>query len=94
MLSAAGQLTVLRGRELTGPLLRAARALAGLKAEELSTESKISLATIKRAETSVGLTRMTEANAERLIEVLRTRGVVFLRHSEYGDGVHRRITSN
>ncbi len=87
-----GQPTILPSRELTGPLLRAARALASIKAEELSAESKVSLATIKRAETSVGLTRMTEANAERLIEVLRTRGVVFLRHSEYGDGVHKRTS--
>ena len=83
-----GQLLSLPGRELTGPLLRAARALAGWKAEELAAESKVSLATIKRAETSSGATRMTEANAERLIEVFGRKGVVFLEHPSYGKGVH------
>ena len=71
-------------------MLRAGRALAGLKAEELAAESKVSLATIKRAETSPGNTRMTQANAERLMEVLGRRGVVFLEQPDFGKGVHKK----
>ncbi len=61
--------------DLSGRLLRAARALAGVKAEDLAAHSKLGLATIKRAEASEGPTRLTEANAERLIEALEHFGV-------------------
>jgi predicted transcriptional regulator len=62
---------------LTGAQLRAARALLNMSAHGLATRSKVSLRTIRRAESDNGAVSMTAANTARLIEVLEERGVVF-----------------
>ena len=74
--------------ELTGPLLRAGRALADVSAEHLAQSTKLGLATIKRAEASEGVTRLTSANAERILEVYERLGVIFVQDEAVRSGVH------
>ena len=74
--------------ELTGPLLRAGRALADVSAEHLAQATKLGLATIKRAEASEGVTRLTSANAERLLEAYERLGVIFVLDDTVQAGVH------
>ncbi len=74
--------------ELTGPLLRAARALVNVSSEHLAQATKLGLATIKRAEASEGVTRLTSANAERLLEVYEKLGVIFVQDDTVQAGVH------
>ena len=61
-------------------------------APALAQEAKVSLKTIRRAEKSDGLTSMTEANAERVREVLVRRGIVFLPEGKEGAGVRLRLS--
>jgi len=63
---------------LTGPLLRAGRALAGLSAQELAEASKVGLRTIRRAEQEGGLLSATEANQAALVSALAACGVELL----------------
>jgi len=75
---------------LTGPQLRAARALLGISAGELAEETKIGLRTIGRAEKQNGSVGLTEANERSLINALQARGVVFLFDDQEGPGVRLR----
>jgi hypothetical protein len=75
--------------QLTGPLMKAGRALAGWTAEELSSATKLGLATIKRAEACPGATSLTAANADRVVEAFSARGVEFFADSQ-GLGVRLR----
>jgi hypothetical protein len=73
--------------QLTGALVRAGRALAGVSAKDLAEASKLGLATVRRAEASDGPLKITRANAERLIEALEARGVVLVPPNGGGAGV-------
>jgi hypothetical protein len=75
------------GVMLTGPLIRAARSLAGMTAGELSAATKLGLATIKRAEASRDATTLTAANADRIVRAFAERGVEFLDPKIDGQGV-------
>ena len=81
-------MTSILAKDVTGPLLRAARALACIKAEELALMTKLGLATIKRAEASDGTPTITEANAERIFDAYKKLGVTFT-YSEGGVGVQK-----
>ena len=72
---------------LTGPQLKAARALLRWTAAELAARSKVSLPTIKRAEGRDGDTAMTAANTEAVIRALREGGVELIDSNEAGPGV-------
>lgn len=69
---------------LTGPQLRAARALLGLSGEELANETRLGLATIRRAEAEGGVVRLTRANALLLVATLERLGVQFLAADKVG----------
>jgi histidine ammonia-lyase len=75
---------------LTGAQLRAARALVGIGTEALAMASKVGTRTINRAESVDGIVPITAANAQRLIETLQRRGVVFLPSNGGGPGVRLR----
>ncbi len=64
---------------MTGAQLRAARALLGMRAEDLAQESKVSLRTIRRAEIENGPVNITAANIAALSMVLTDHGVIFIR---------------
>lgn len=77
---------------LTGDLIRAARALARLRLEDLAADTALGVATLKRAEASRGPTRLTEANARRILEAFAARGVEFIAADSSG-GVGVRFRS-
>ena len=92
MTSESAQMRSLTGRELTGPLVRAARGLLGLSIESLAQMSLLSVATIKRAEAEQGPVRITAANSERLVEVFARANVIFVDHGSLGQGVILKAT--
>jgi predicted transcriptional regulator len=77
-------------RQLTPAQLRAARALIDITAKELAELSRVSLATIRRAEGVTGPTNLTAANAETLVRSLERRGVEFISENGGGPGVRLR----
>ena len=70
--------------------MRAARALLRWTAETLADRSKVSLATIKRAEGVDGDTRMIAANVEAVRTALEAGGVDFIEPNGGGPGVRLR----
>ena len=75
---------------LTGPQIRAARALINWSAEDLSRHSSVSLRTIRRAEVAGWQTAMTAANDLALRRVLESAGVEFTDENGGGVGVRLR----
>lgn len=75
---------------LTGAQMRAARALLGISAEKLADETKLGVATIRRAELKDGDVGMTVVNIERVIETFERLGVKLLAEmGNEGIGVRR-----
>jgi hypothetical protein len=72
---------------LTGAQLRAARALIGLRAEDLAQETKVSLRTIRRAEQEDGPVKMTAANLSVLVSALEGLGICFVAFADGSVGV-------
>ena len=72
---------------LTGPLLKAARVLAGRSVQEVAQRSGLGEATIKRAEAAAAETRMTHANLAALKSAYATLGVEFLSRDDGAVGV-------
>jgi len=70
--------------------LRAARALLRWSAEDLANQSKIGVATIRRAELTEGQTSMTIANEAAVRAVLERGGVEFIDENGGGPGVRLR----
>ena len=70
---------------ITSAQLRAARALLRWSAEDLARESKIGVATIRRAEAADGIPTITTANMASLARALESAGIQFI--SENGDAV-------
>src|SRR4051812_19713462 len=62
--------------------LRAARGLLNVSAEKLAEEAKVSLKTIRRAEKSKEVVLITAINADRIVEVLESRGVRFINEKD------------
>jgi len=79
---------------ITGAQIRAARALVGWSAEDLSGASKVGVATIRRAESHHFVPKTTQANLEAIERALRKAGVelvgrgVTFRDLEVGDMVY------
>jgi len=73
-----------RKNPLTGPQIRAARALIKWSAAELSRRSAVSLRTIRRAELTEGHSSMTKANDLAIRHALEAAGVEFI--DENGGG--------
>lgn len=70
--------------KLTGPLIRAGRALARISAAELAAEAGLSIVTVKRAEASDGVGSLRQATAEAIIAALGRRGVVLFDANDLG----------
>jgi hypothetical protein len=78
---------------LTSAQIRAARSLIRWRAEDLARESKVGLATIRRAELAKGETSMTAANDLAIRRTLETAGVEFIDEDGGGPGVRMRKAS-
>ena len=75
---------------LTGPQIRAGRALLRWRAQDLARESAVSIATIKRGELAAGETSMTVANDLAVRRALEAAGVEFIDENGGGPGVRLR----
>jgi transcriptional regulator with XRE-family HTH domain len=76
---------------LTGPQIRAARALLGWRAQDLADASGVSTATIMRAEKAGGVPRMRTDTLDALQLALEQGGVVFIDANQHaGPGVRLR----
>ena len=71
-------------RPLTGPQIKAARALVNWSAEDLSRQSSVSLRTIRRAEVAGWQTAMTTANELAVRRALELAGVEFTNGDQPG----------
>jgi transcriptional regulator with XRE-family HTH domain len=67
---------------ITGPQMRAARALLGLDQRELAQRSGLSLPTIQRMEASGGVVRGNVDSLMKLVDALSAAGIELI-----GDGV-------
>ena len=77
-------------KPLTGPQIRAARALIGWTAEELSRRSTVSLRTIRRAELAERDMTMTAPNNLAVRRALEFAGVEFIDANGGGPGLRLR----
>ena len=77
-------------RELTSFQIKAARALIGWTADDLSRRSAVSLRTIRRAELAERDTSMTSANDLAVRHALEDAGVEFIDENGGGPGVRLR----
>jgi len=69
---------------------RAARGLLRWSAEDLAREASLGLATIRRAESTEGVTSMTAANDLSVRRALEAAGVEFIDENGGGPGVRLR----
>jgi transcriptional regulator with XRE-family HTH domain len=72
---------------ITSAQLRAARALLRWSAEDLARESKVGVATIRRAEATDGAPTITAANISSLQSALEAAGIQFIPENGGGVGV-------
>jgi transcriptional regulator with XRE-family HTH domain len=77
-------------KPLTSAQMRAARALLRWSAEDLAQQSRLSVATIRRAELAENETSMTAANDFAVRRVLEAAGVEFIDENGGGPGVRLR----
>jgi predicted transcriptional regulator len=73
--------------KLSGPQLRAARALLGISAQELATITGLGVATLRRAELLPGPVKMTFVNEDRIVRALEEAGVELIPENGGGPGV-------
>ena len=71
---------------LTGPQMRAARALLGWSAKDLAQRSRVSQPTIQRSERASDVPNMQTKNLLAIKAALEDGGVVFLDAGESRDG--------
>lgn len=72
---------------ITGSQIRAARALIRWSAERLADESKLGVATIRRADAADGTPSLTPANLSAIKAALEAAGVIFVPENGEGAGV-------
>jgi len=80
----------MRFMSLTSAQIRAARALIRWSAEDLSRETALSVATIRRAEIAEGEISMTAANDLAVRRAFEAAGVEFIDENGGGPGVRLR----
>jgi transcriptional regulator with XRE-family HTH domain len=71
---------------ITGPQIRAARALLGWSGADLAIRAGISYPTVQRAETATGIPGLRLYNLIALKRTLEVGGVIFLAQGELRDG--------
>ena len=76
--------------KLTGRLIKAARALSGIRQVDLAEQARISLPTMKRIEGSKGIARGEPENIAAVVALLEASGVMFIDSNGYGPGVRLR----
>jgi transcriptional regulator with XRE-family HTH domain len=64
--------------KISGPQIRAARALLRWSAEDLAKRTKLGIMTIRRAEAVDGPVPITAANADAIVRTLEAAGVEFI----------------
>ena len=72
---------------IDGSQLRAARALLGWSVVKLSQNTGIGTTTLKRYESSVGLSNALPHYVEHLISVFEKEGIIFVSNSFQGVGI-------
>jgi len=78
---------------ITGAQIRAARALLGWPASELAERSRLSISSIRRAESIDGVSSMRASNLFQLQRTFENAGIIFLSAGEQrpgGDGLRLR----
>ena len=76
---------------ITGPQMRAARALLGIDQRKLAKLSGLSLPTIQRMETSEGSVRGTVESLTRVVEALERAGVELVAENAPSEGRGRGV---
>jgi transcriptional regulator with XRE-family HTH domain len=71
---------------ITGPQIRAARALLGWSAMQLAERAGLSYPTVQRAESVEGIPPMKTHNLLAIQRALETAGVIFLDEGQNRDG--------
>jgi hypothetical protein len=74
-------------KNITSGQMRAARALIRWSAEDLARESKLGVATIRRAEATDGPLQMTASNLATIQRTLEQAGIEFIFENGGGPGV-------
>ena len=72
---------------LTGPQIRAARALLNWSAADLARQSALGVNTIRRAEVAQDATSLTAANQMAIRRAFEAAGVEFIDENGTGEGV-------
>lgn len=73
---------------LTGPQIRAARALLNWSGKDLAAKAGLSWATVQRAEAAAGVPRMETHNMMAIQGALEGAGIVFIDPGEQKPGGH------
>jgi transcriptional regulator with XRE-family HTH domain len=77
-------------KKITGPMIKAARILLDMKAEDLAAKSSLGLATIRRAEAERGEPALTAANLRAITTALEEAGIEFLNSGSPGVRIRKR----
>lgn len=75
---------------ITGAQIRGARAMLGISADELAKATNLGIATIRRAESHLGIPSLTAANLAAIRSALEAAGVEFIPENGSGPGVRLR----
>lgn len=78
---------------ITGPQIRAGRALLDWSTRQLAEAAGVSYATVQRAERASGIPNMQSKNLTGIHDALSDSGVVFISKDETGDVGARLIAS-
>ena len=75
---------------ITGSQIRVARAFLRWSANRLATESKLGIATVRRAEAEDGVPPIGATSIDNLQRVLEAAGILFVDDNDNGPGVRCR----
>lgn len=76
---------------ITGPQMKAARALLGIDQKELAHRAGLSLPTIQRMEASDGVVRAVVDSLEKVVTALNAAGVELISPGARGEGTGRGV---
>lgn len=76
--------------DITGPQIAAARTLLRIPATAVAAAASVGLATVRRAEASEGVPKITAANLNAIRRALEDAGVEFIPENGGGAGVRLR----
>jgi predicted transcriptional regulator len=76
---------------ITGPQMKAARALLGIDQKELARRADLSLPTIQRMEACEGVVRAVVGSLEKVVNALNAAGVELISPGARSDGTGRGV---